>query len=37
MIKQSLSELRERLENMKRNKIDVESGIKGYETRNDFN
>jgi hypothetical protein len=29
--------LRERLENMKRNKIDVESGIKGYETRNDFN
>jgi len=36
MIKQSLSELRERLERMKREKHDVESGIKDYETRNNY-
>lgn len=33
MIKQSLGELRERLEKMKRNKDVVESGIREYEQR----
>lgn len=33
MIKHSLAELRAKLDNMKRNKMAVENGISGYESK----